>query len=50
MCEGFSPLHYRCNLLEEPLDSPVGYTGHIPLRLKPFEIATFILHLQMNVQ
>ena len=37
----------RCNILEEPIESAVEYADYIPLELKPFEVASFILYLKM---
>ena len=38
----------RCNILEEPIESAMEYADYIPLELKPFEVASFILYLKMN--
>ena len=38
----------RCNILEEPIESAVEHADYIPLELKTFEVAVFILYLKMN--
>eukprot|EP00731_Ephydatia_muelleri_P024288 Em0016g559a len=37
--------YQRCNLLEEPLEQPVPFTGAIELEFKPFQIINILLNV-----